>query len=85
MLRDGDPKLPLGSDEIIIVILKSCEFADRAAVAILRVVESDAPPARLLLGTDAVRVVEEARAAFDEDVERWRALSASTDYGAAPA
>lgn len=52
----------------------------RAAEAILQVVEAEEPPAHLLLGTDALRVVREGRAAVDRDFEAWQKLSASTDF-----
>lgn len=52
----------------------------RAAEAILQVVEADEPPAHLLLGTDALRIVREGRAVVDRDFEAWRELSASTDF-----
>lgn len=52
----------------------------RAAEAILQVVEADEPPGHLLLGTDALRIVREGRAAVDRDFEAWQKLSASTDF-----
>jgi NAD(P)-dependent dehydrogenase (short-subunit alcohol dehydrogenase family) len=56
----------------------------RVAQAVLRVVEAEQPPVRLLLGSDAVAVasaVESARAASDA---QWRRLSVSTDRDGAP-
>lgn len=53
---------------------------NKAAAAILRITETDTPPAHLLLGTDALRIVAEGRAAFDKDIAAWQALSESTDY-----
>jgi hypothetical protein len=56
----------------------------KAAAAILRIAGSHDPPLRLLLGSDAVRVAEEAnRARIDED-EKWRPLSVSTDFVESP-
>jgi NAD(P)-dependent dehydrogenase (short-subunit alcohol dehydrogenase family) len=52
----------------------------KAAQAILKLARLEAPPLRLLLGTDAVflaRVVSKNRAAEDE---RWQALSETTDF-----
>jgi NAD(P)-dependent dehydrogenase (short-subunit alcohol dehydrogenase family) len=51
----------------------------RAAQAILRISEVEAPPLRLLLGSDAyamARAADEARIASDEE---WRELTLSTD------
>ena len=52
----------------------------KAAVAILKLADLEAPPLRLLLGTDAIvlaQSVAERRAAEDA---KWRSLSATTDY-----
>jgi NAD(P)-dependent dehydrogenase (short-subunit alcohol dehydrogenase family) len=54
----------------------------RAAAAILRVAAMDEPPFRLLLGSDAVRSVEQADLAKLEADRKWRALSLSTDFDA---
>lgn len=51
-----------------------------AGRALLEVLEAPNPPGHLLLGSDAVRLVTEARAAVDEEFERWRELSVSTDF-----
>jgi hypothetical protein len=42
----------------------------------------DEPPFRLLLGSDAVRVVEQADLAKLEADRKWRHLSVSTDFDA---
>ena len=52
----------------------------RAAAAILLVAALDAPPLRLLLGSDAVRIVEAADRARTEADRKWRCLSVSTDF-----
>jgi len=52
----------------------------RAAAAILRVAALDDPPLRLLLGSDAVRIVEQADLARLESDRKWRDLSVSTDF-----
>ncbi|MCE6993809.1 oxidoreductase [Saccharothrix sp. S26] len=56
--------------------------SDPAKVAdvVLRVVDLDEPPVRLLLGSDAVRFAEQVERARAESDARWRALSVSTDY-----
>jgi len=50
------------------------------AQAILEVVASDAPPLRLPLGSDAVAAIEHSDRARLDELERWRALSVSTDF-----
>ncbi len=51
----------------------------KAAVAIIQVATMDEPPLRLLLGSDAVCVVEQADLARFEADKKWRELSVSTD------
>ena len=52
----------------------------KAAAAILQIADLNDPPLRLLLGSDAVRAVENNdRAKMDAD-EKWRSLSVSTDF-----
>ncbi|WP_344399917.1 hypothetical protein [Streptomyces longisporus] len=53
---------------------------DQAAAAVLRIVAAEQPPARLLLGTDALRLVEAGRDAFERDMPAWAELSSSTDF-----
>jgi NAD(P)-dependent dehydrogenase (short-subunit alcohol dehydrogenase family) len=53
----------------------------KAAAVILQVAAMDEPPLRLLLGSDAVRVVEQADLARIEAIREWRHLSISTDFG----
>ncbi|HEY2750731.1 SDR family NAD(P)-dependent oxidoreductase [Phenylobacterium sp.] len=55
----------------------------KAAQVILKVVGMDDPPLRLLLGSDAARIVETADARKAEADRKWRDLSASTDFAAA--
>jgi hypothetical protein len=50
---------------------------------ILKVVGMDDPPVRLLLGSDAVKIVETADARKAAADRKWSALSASTDFVAA--
>jgi NAD(P)-dependent dehydrogenase (short-subunit alcohol dehydrogenase family) len=52
----------------------------RAAAAILTVVDAPAPPAHLVLGSDALRLVAAGRAAVDADITAWDAVSRSTDF-----
>ncbi len=51
----------------------------RAADAVLAVIESETPPAHLLLGSDAVRLVTAGRDALATDIATWSELSRSTD------
>ncbi|MFK3651445.1 oxidoreductase [Lysobacter enzymogenes] len=52
---------------------------DKAAQALLQLLDSPAPPAHLLLGSDALRLVREKNAALLQEFERWEALTRSTD------
>lgn len=52
----------------------------KAAAVILQVAAMDEPPLRLLLGSDAVRTVEQADLARLEADRKWRHLSVSTDF-----
>ena len=51
----------------------------KAAVVIIQMATMDQPPLRLLLGSDAVRIVEQADLARFEADKKWRELSVSTD------
>ncbi len=53
---------------------------DKAGQAILTLVAAPNPPGHLLLGTDAVRLVRDARRAVDAEIEVWEELSSSTDF-----
>ena len=57
----------------------------RGARAILEIVNSDAPPLRLALGSDASAVIERNDRARLEELLAWRDLSTSTDFAAAGA
>ena len=50
------------------------------AKAVLEIVESLNPPAHLLLGNDALKLVREKLASLEKDFSDWQALSASTDF-----
>ncbi|MFI6291255.1 SDR family NAD(P)-dependent oxidoreductase [Nonomuraea sp. NPDC050790] len=52
----------------------------RAAHALLTVIDAPDPPAHLVLGSDALRLVADGRAAVDREIERWADLSRSTDF-----
>ncbi len=52
----------------------------KAGDAILAVVDAAEPPAHLMLGSDALRLVTEARRAFDAEAETWHGLTVSTDF-----
>jgi NAD(P)-dependent dehydrogenase (short-subunit alcohol dehydrogenase family) len=54
----------------------------KAAAVILQVAAMQEPPLRLLLGSDAVRSVEQADLARIEADRKWRHLSVSTDFDA---
>lgn len=52
----------------------------RAAKVILTIANLDAPPLRLLLGTDALNAVEKNDLAKLVADQQWRHLSESTDF-----
>jgi NAD(P)-dependent dehydrogenase (short-subunit alcohol dehydrogenase family) len=52
----------------------------KAARAMLTIIASDNPPAHLLLGADAVRLVGEKLDTLKAEIDAWKALSLSTDF-----
>lgn len=52
----------------------------RAALALIRVVEGETLPARLLLGSDAVRIVGGELDSQRQEIEGWKEVSTSTDF-----
>lgn len=52
----------------------------KAAQAMLTLIEADSPPAHLLLGSDAVRMVDEQQAQWQAERAAWRAVTLSTDF-----
>ncbi|MEU1535696.1 oxidoreductase [Streptomyces fagopyri] len=52
----------------------------RAAKALLEVLDSDKPPVHLVLGSDALRLVEQGQRQLADDVAAWSELSISTDF-----
>jgi NAD(P)-dependent dehydrogenase (short-subunit alcohol dehydrogenase family) len=53
---------------------------DRAAQVIAGLADLDEPPLRLLLGSDAVRMAEQASRSRAAEAERWADVSRSTDF-----
>jgi NAD(P)-dependent dehydrogenase (short-subunit alcohol dehydrogenase family) len=53
---------------------------EKAAQAMLRILDVPKPPAHLILGSDALRLVTADRAAVTADFRRWKQLSLSTDF-----
>ena len=51
----------------------------KAARAMLALIDCDAPPAHLLLGSDALQRVRERLTSMGREIDRWEALSRSTD------
>jgi len=52
----------------------------RLAQAMLALVDANAPPLRLPLGTDTLQTIADKHAFVEAEVKAWRALSASTDF-----
>ncbi|MEU8701143.1 oxidoreductase [Streptomyces sp. NPDC048680] len=52
----------------------------RAAEALLRILGTPDPPAHLVLGSDALRLVRAGREAVDHDLDTWQDLTLSTDF-----
>ncbi|ORM65471.1 short-chain dehydrogenase/reductase [Pantoea rodasii] len=50
-----------------------------AARAMLEVIESENPPAHLLLGSDALKLVKDKLASFSAEIDAWEKLTRSTD------
>lgn len=51
----------------------------KAAQAMLRLIESDNPPTHLLLGSDALNLVQQKLAALSQEIAQWEELTKSTD------
>jgi len=52
----------------------------KAAQVLLKIVESESPPTHLLLGNDALRLVDERLAALSSEIKAWESVSCSTDF-----
>ena len=53
---------------------------DKAAAALLALVEADAPPSRLFLGEDALQLVRQKLQRVSTEIDAWEALSRSTSF-----
>jgi NAD(P)-dependent dehydrogenase (short-subunit alcohol dehydrogenase family) len=53
---------------------------DKAAQALLRLVEADNPPVRLFLGADALGLVEQKLAQMKTEIAAWDSVSRSTSF-----
>jgi len=51
----------------------------KAAQVMLQLIASDNPPAHLLLGSDALKLVREKLAQLSAEIDQWEALTRSTD------
>ncbi len=51
----------------------------KAARAMLAIIESDNPPAHLLLGSDALKLVQDKLVALSAEIDAWETLTRSTD------
>jgi hypothetical protein len=56
---------------------------DKAAQALMVLVEAETPPTRLFLGQDALGLVEQKLDAMRVEIATWDAVSRSTDFAAA--
>lgn len=52
----------------------------KAAAALRRILDAPDPPAHLVLGSDALRLVRAGREAVDRDLDTWEDLTLSTDF-----
>ncbi|MEV5893805.1 oxidoreductase [Nonomuraea fuscirosea] len=52
----------------------------KAGEAVVRLASLERPPAHLVLGSDALRLIGAARRAVDDDIRTWETLSRSTDF-----
>ncbi|MFF3749364.1 oxidoreductase [Streptomyces sp. NPDC002018] len=52
----------------------------RAAEAVVHIAALDSPPAHLVLGSDALRLIGAGRRAVDDDIRAWEKLSRTTDF-----
>jgi NAD(P)-dependent dehydrogenase (short-subunit alcohol dehydrogenase family) len=53
---------------------------EKAAEALLTLVTADNPPAHLLLGSDAVRLVRQKLELLDGEIKAWKPVTLSTDF-----
>ncbi|MQY10034.1 hypothetical protein SRB5_01380 [Streptomyces sp. RB5] len=52
----------------------------KAGEAVVHIASLEHPPAHLVLGSDALRLVTTARTAVDQDIRTWEDLSRTTDF-----
>jgi NAD(P)-dependent dehydrogenase (short-subunit alcohol dehydrogenase family) len=52
----------------------------KASDAVLAILNEAEPPAHLVLGSDALRLIGASRAAVEADIRKWESLSRSTDF-----
>ncbi|MBD2494918.1 oxidoreductase [Nostoc sp. FACHB-280] len=52
----------------------------KAALAMIKAVDSDVPPLRLALGSDAVETIDGALQFIKEGLDAWKEVSTSTDF-----
>lgn len=52
----------------------------KAGEALVRIAALERPPAHLVLGSDALRLIRTARTTVDEEIDAWEALSRTTDF-----
>ncbi|MEV4569998.1 oxidoreductase [Nonomuraea sp. NPDC049419] len=52
----------------------------KAGEAVVHIASIEEPPAHLVLGSDALRLIAAQRAAVEEDIRAWEALSRTTDF-----
>jgi NAD(P)-dependent dehydrogenase (short-subunit alcohol dehydrogenase family) len=52
----------------------------KAGEAVVHIASVDKPPAHLVLGSDALRLVTAGRSAVDADIRAWESLSRTTDF-----
>lgn len=60
--------------------LKQIGDPERAAAAIVDIVNAEAPPVDLLLGSDAVERARIRSGQFGDEIETWRNVTLSTDF-----
>lgn len=53
---------------------------EKAAEAIIKLIESDEPPLHLALGNDAIKTVQEKIERLQQELQAWQEISASTAY-----
>ena len=58
---------------------------DKAAQAMIKVVESDNPPMRLVLGEDALKATRQKMETFQKELDEWEEVTLSTSFDDAKA